>query len=487
MYEIFIHQWKEKVRSPFGGKNILLNIFLCILGLYLMSTIVFVSLFADKILLEVYSDRDVVATFTGLLFYYFCFDIILRFLFQQLPTISIQPYLTLPIKKSLLLHYPIIKSVTSFFNGLAVLLILPFFIKHIIFTRSFQFSFTWLITMLSIMAVNNFFNFSLKKYFSKKPLMTLLVFAVLVLMIYFDFVKIYSFSNCFSKGVYFLSRNANLIGLPVLMVVISYYFAYTFLKKNAYIEDIQNKDSNKTTGLFFLDQYGEIGQLINLELKMILRNKRPKSLIYVCCIFLLYGFLFYRKENLENYLTLSLMGLLLPSMFSINYGQYLFSWESSFFDFIIVHHISVCNYVKSKHIFFTITSILGYLIVLPYAFISYKIALINAAFLLFNIGITSLILLFVCTFNSSYIDLGKGQFMNYQGTSATQFLIILPIMGIPFVIYLLCKACGGLAYYYYVIAIFGFIGIISNKYLLNIVTSRFLKRKYKMALGFRQK
>src|SRR5574344_2098223 len=102
MYKLLTHQWKEKIRSPFWQKNILLNIVLGILGLYLLLNLVAISLFADKILLEIFKDCDVIESFTRLLFYYFLFDLIARFLFQQLPTLSIQPYLTLPIKKSTL-------------------------------------------------------------------------------------------------------------------------------------------------------------------------------------------------------------------------------------------------------------------------------------------------------------------------------------------------------------------------------------------------
>ena len=122
MYKLLTHQWKEKIRSSFWQKNIILNIVLGILGLYLILNFIAVSFFADKILLDVFKDRDVIESFTRLLFYYLLFDLIARFFFQQLPTISIQPYLTLPIKKSTLIHYPIIKSVFSFFNLLAILL-----------------------------------------------------------------------------------------------------------------------------------------------------------------------------------------------------------------------------------------------------------------------------------------------------------------------------------------------------------------------------
>lgn len=165
----------------------------------------------------------------------------------------------------------------------------------------------------------------------------------------------------------------------------------------------------------------------------------------------------------------------------------MFSWESSYFDRILVSDITPYTYLKSKHVLLSLSGIAGYFIVLPFAFISYRIAFINAAFLLFNIGITYMIQLFFSTFNTSYIDLGKGQFMNYQGTGFTQFLVIIPIMGVPYLIYSLHELTGAVGYYFYTIAIIGTIGIIFNKTLLEMMVRLFVKRKYKMALGFRQK
>lgn len=202
MYKLLTHQWKEKIRSSFWQKNIILNIVLGILGLYLILNFIAVSFFADKILLDVFKDCDVIESFTRLLFYYLLFDLIARFFFQQLPTISIQPYLTLPIKKSTLIHYPIIKSVFSFFNLLAILLILPFFIKNIYLTQSFQFSLLWIVTVLSLIAGNNFLNFSLKKYFSRQALISLLFLSFVGLLIYLDIAKIISISEYFFQQLF---------------------------------------------------------------------------------------------------------------------------------------------------------------------------------------------------------------------------------------------------------------------------------------------
>jgi len=487
MYKLLIHQWKEKIRSPFWQKSIILNIVLGILGLYIMLNILAIGFYADKIIHSIYKDSDVVKVFTGLLFYYYAFDLVFRFLFQQLPTLSIQPYLTLPVKRSLLLHYPLLKTVPDFFNVVALLLILPFFIKVICATQTLLFCLTWIISVFSFIATNNFLNFSLKKYFSKRPLLILLLLVFVGSFLYLDIAKVISFSGFYSSALLYLANTPVLVILPVASAIFAYMLAYFLLKRNSYIEDTQSQQRSNSGSFLFLNRFGETGNLIRVEVKMILRNKRPKSLMYVSLLFLSYGFLFYRKENLDNYLILTFIGLVMTSMFAINYGQFMFSWESSFFDSYMSNKIENLTYLKSKYFFFSISSLLMFILTLPYALISYKISLINAALLLYNIGISSIVMMFFCTFNTSRIDLGKSQFMNYQGTGITQFLVIIPIMGFPVLVYLAFNYLGIPQYNYYALGIIGVTGIAFNKYLIQMVANQFVKRKYKMAVGFRQK
>ena len=486
MIELLIHQWKEKIRSPFWQKSIWLNIVLGILGVYLILNVLVIGYFADVILKKVFIDTDVVESFARILFYYFSFDLILRFFAQQIPTLSIQPYLTLPVQKSKLLHYPLIKSVSSFINFLAILLILPFFVKVICTTYPLFFCFAWIITILSLIATNNFLNFSLKKYFSKRPLLILLLLVIVGLIIYLDINKFVSFSGYFSTALLRISKAPFLIVIPLAIAALSYYIGYSLLKKNAYIEDIQTNQRVNTASLSFLSHYGEIGNLMRTEIKMILRNKRPKSLLYFSPIFLAYGFIFYKGPNIDNYMILIFIGFFLTAAFGVIYGQYSFSWESSYFDSYIANKISPFNYVKSKYLLFAVTSLICFIITLPYAIISYKIAFINAAMLLYNIGISSIMLLVFCTYNTSRIDLGRSQFMNYQGTGFTQFVSVIPIMGFPITVYLVFKYFGVPEYSIYALGLIGFIAIVFNRYLLQVVERQFVKRKYKMALGFRQ-
>jgi len=487
MYKLLVHQWKEKIRSPFWQKSIILNILLGLLGIYLMLNILAIGYFADKIILSIYKDSDVVKVFTGLLFYYFAFDLVFRFLFQQLPTLSIQPYLTLPVKKSTLLHYPLLKTVPDFFNIIAILLILPFFIKVICATQTLLFCLSWIISLLSFILTNNFLNFSLKKYFAKRPLLILTLLVSLGSVLYLDITKVVSLSGFYSSALLHLANTPVLVIFPVVTAMFAYMLAYFLLKRNSYIEDTQSNQRTNAGSFLFLNRFGETGNLMRVEVKMILRNKRPKSLLYISLIFLAYGFIFYRKENLDNYLILTFIGLFLTSMFAINYGQYMFSWESSFFDSYMANKIERFKYLKSKYLFFSISSIIMFILSLPYALISYKIGLINASLLLYNIGISSIIMMFFCTYNTSRIDLGKSQFMNYQGTGFTQFLVVFPVMGIPAIVYLAFNYLGIPQYNFYALGIIGATGIVFNKYLIQMVANQFIKRKYKMAVGFRQR
>lgn len=126
MRQLIVHYWKEKVRSPFWQKSIFLNILLGFVAIYLILNFIALSLFADKILLNAYPNQSVIFSFSKILFYYFLLDIVFRFFMQQLPVISIQPYLTLPIRKRTLLHFPLIRSVLAFSTFWGWYLLFPF-------------------------------------------------------------------------------------------------------------------------------------------------------------------------------------------------------------------------------------------------------------------------------------------------------------------------------------------------------------------------
>ncbi|MDM8158539.1 DUF5687 family protein [Labilibaculum sp. K2S] len=487
MFKLLLHQWKEAQRSTFWQKSIALNILLVIIGLYLLLNVIALGYFADEILQKTYKDSNVIDSYNRILFYFFSFDLIVRFLFQPLPILSIQAYLSLPIKKSTLLHYPLVKSVFNFMNLLGFLLVLPFFLKVICHTQSPLYCFTWFLVVIAFIAANNFLTFFLKKYFTKKPALIFLILGFVAVLVYCDIANLISISDSFSEMFSFLNLHPVLLVVPIAMATASYSIAYHLLKRNSYIEDIISRQTRRIGSFSFLNRYGEIGDLIGIELKMTLRNKRPRSLMMLGAVFLLYGFLFYKEESLNDYYILIIAGVLLTAAAAFNHAQLMFAWNSSFFDSFLVNKISLKNYIKSKFLFFAVICIACYFITLPYAFISYKIALINTAVLFYNIGITFFLLAYASSFSTSRIDMGKGTFMNYEGMGISQFLIIIPLFALPSLFQLLFSSIGYPQYGIYALGITGLIAIACNKFLIQIILTQLVKRKYKMAVGFRQK
>src|SRR5690606_23225012 len=110
----------------------------------------------------------------------------------------------------------------------------------------------------------------------------------------------------------------------------------------------------------------------------------------------------------------------------------------------------------------------------------------NTAFLFFNVGISSFIILFMATFNRARIDLSRGQLMNYEGVGFAHFITIIPVIGIPFLLYRTMQNLNIEDYFPSLAFILGLIGILASKYILRLVTTLFLIRKYKISHGFRQ-
>ena len=109
-------EWKSFRRSASFGKSLGIKILMGFLALYFTSIFLVMGFFMFKILKEVYPSSDPFVTFKGLLFFWILADLLIRFFFQKLPTMSVKPLLTIPIKRQTIVHFVLGKSLTAFIN-----------------------------------------------------------------------------------------------------------------------------------------------------------------------------------------------------------------------------------------------------------------------------------------------------------------------------------------------------------------------------------
>ena len=74
-----------------------------------------------------------------------------------------------------------------------------------------------------------------------------------------------------------------------------------------------------------------------------------------------------------------------------------------------------------------------------------------------------------------------------QGMSATQFLIIIPIMGIPMLLFYIFSKTINFNAGIIAIAVVGFIGIVFRNYFMNLIERKYLRDKYAAIHAFEQK
>jgi hypothetical protein len=278
--------------------------------------------------------------------------------------------------------------------------------------------------------------------------------------------------------------------LPVAMAVLAYINNYRFLYKNLFLEDIVAKGKKKESSDYsFLNKFGAVGELIGLDIKMILRNKRPRSVAMITLMFLLYGFIFYNKQYIQKgqWGFLLFGAIFITGMFIINYGQFLFAWQSAHFDGLMAGNLNVKTYIKSKFVLFTAVCTVALLISSFYGLMNWKILLVQLAAYLYNIGINSVISVYFATYSYKSIDIGKGAAFNYQGMGAEKWLYSIVVLLIPFIIYWPLEFFFNTWTGIIVLAVLGLICFLLQDWWIDLLTKEFFKRKYKILGGFREK
>jgi len=489
MIQTFIsHAWKESFRSPIWAKNLLANVFLGFVGLMLMVYAIMAGVAIAFKLDDFFPGQDPVELINGALLYYFFFEFLLRFFLQNVPVLSIQPYLHLPIKKSQFLNFMLRKSQVSVFNLLALFLFTPTAILKVAKEYGALTGLLWLTMIIGMVFTIHFLGILFKKKLNDLPNLLLGMVVLVAGLGALDYFQVISFSSVSKQLFGAVLDQPVFAAIPVLLWVVLYRLNYVYLAKNTYPEEISTKKNKaKVSGDFtFLKRFGRIGELIGLELKLILRHKRPRNSLVMSGLLLFYGLFFYTQDGFQELNGMFLFaGVFVTGSFFINHGQFLLSWESGYFDFIMTRRSNIRQYFEAKYYLFVAACTIAFVASLGYAYFGVEIILFNLAAYLFNIGIGIPFVMRIAMYSPKKIDLNKGAAFNYEGVGAAQFLIALPVLGLPYVFYGPLAAFGYGNYGLLLVALIGLVGFLLRNKTIDYLTSSFTKNRHKIAAGFR--
>lgn len=491
MFKHFAHlQWKAFLRSSSFGKSLGLKIVMGFMAAYFALLFLLLGLGLFPLLKELYPGEEPINKANEFLLLWLWMELIIRFMLQNLPVISIKPLMVTPVKKRKVVNYVLIRSFFSFFNFLPLLVILPFMILTYISSDLSALSVVgWGATVYALDLSMNYINFLLKKKFSddlKALLPYILVIAVVALL---EFFQLFQVSLFFATAMDYVILHPALTLLPILLVGVLFKLNQKVLESRFYLDEslkgkIQEADRNDFQ---WVRRFGEIAPFLQLDLKLIWRNKRPRTLIFLSLLITGYGMIFYPEENYHDVVgILAFVGIFMTGIFMINFGQFIPSWDSSYYPMIMAQNIPFKKYLYAKAGLMAFSVVILTILTTPYVYFGWKILVINICCAVYNIGVNIPLLLYAGSFNRKRIELEQSPFLNIQGTGATQWLIALPLMIIPILIFWLFTKFFSFGVGVMVLIGMGIIGIILKEYLLERIEEAYLKNKYAMINGFKQ-
>jgi hypothetical protein len=483
------HQWHSFWRARNANKSLALQIVLGFFYLLIFVEVAGLGIALPYLIQESMPAKDPIILFCSYILYYFLVGLLFRFQLQELPSLGIQPYLTQNIKRSSILRFLNVRSLVHVINILPLFVFIPFSLVVILPAYGAVATICFLTAMFALVVNNHFLNMYIKRKSVNSSWWFFAIVAMIAVFKGLDYFKLIPFEKT-SAGIFIgLLHQPYLCVIAMLLAMVTFLLNNHYLKSHLYIEELVSDRKLKVSKSYsFLDKYGDIGDMIALDLKLIFRNKRPKSLIILTGIILFYGFIFYPKYlQTGNYSMVFLFALLITGLFISNYGQFLFAWQSSHFDGMMSYNINMKQYIKAKFSLFVTVCTLQFLIASLYGFMGWQVLPIQLAAFLYSIGVNSFVTIYAATYNYKYLNLGKSASMNFQGMGGMQWLQSLAISFGPVLVFFLLNRYVGFWAAIVSISVLGVAGLTFNEMIINWLAEQFNIRKHKILEGFRER
>ena len=417
-------------------------------------------------------------------------DFLMRFMAQPSVSQEIKPYLLMPVKRQKLISLLLLKSGLDGYNFIWFFVYVPFAFLTVIRFYGFGGMFLYLLGIWLIFVFNNYWYLLCKLLLGEKTLWLLLptlVFGALgAAEFLLDGLPISRFTMDLGEG--FIEGNP-LSFLFVLACIGVMFLVNLKLQQRMIYNELSKKEDTKIKRVSeykFLDKYGEVGEYLRLELKLIARNKTVKTQFRMGIIVML-GFSFalaftdvYDGSYMTSFICLYSYAIL-PIM---TLGQVM-SFEGNYIDGLMSRKESIFNLLRAKYYLTTIIILVPFLIMF-FPIAKEKITLLTAiAYLIFVVGFVFFMLLQLAVYNTRTLPLNANLMKSNKSSNWIQGLITGAAFMLPLLIDKLLSALLQEEVAHIILILIGLGFIATHNLWIKNIYKRFMKRRYKNMEEFR--
>lgn len=477
---------KSFFRGTSVGVNLAMKIFRFMGILYFVACLVGGAFFAFFYVQEE-MHQDPLKVVSKYLIVAWAMDLVLKYLWQEMPTQNIKPFLTLNIPKKTLVNYMLIKTFLSAFSWLNSFFLITFSAICLFKGYGFLGVFAWLVGTSLLFYLNNFINI----LFNDKETIAIVIgsiFTILGALTYYCIIPLLSYSEAFFYGLY---EKPYLALLSIALFSGLWWICYKHVRQEFYLDQglEAKKTFGKTENIAFLNKYGVLGSFINNDIKMLRRNKVTKGILMGSFLFIFYGLLMFTSPVYKTSYMMMFMGLFVTGGFQFLFGQRVPSFDSSYYPLMMTLNVPYKEYLKAKWWLMNIVTAVSIVIALFYAYFGWEIYFTFFAAGLYNIGVNSQFTLWSGAFNKTQIDLNSKEKRMGQKNSFNMkaLLLLIPKMLLPMAVFGVTKYFFGMTAGVVSIAILGLIGFLLREKIFDIIVKHYKVEKYSTLDAFKSK
>jgi hypothetical protein len=481
------NQYRIALRRMQGQQGWFVRIVIGLMMVYSAFILLTLGFFFHRFSEEVWPNLDPVTVVNRYLLASFVSLFFLRFLFQKTPKIKIVPYLHLPVGRKTLVAFFQSASLLSIHNFYPLLFFVPFWLRYVRDSEAISGQSMWLLAVFLLIGASHYANLLLRAILQRKASMFYALMTLFMVTAFIDETSGVGVQQHFSAYLFSHMLSGNMLGITLLF---SFFLLTAMASTMQLMRTLRNSESQveptRVTTFAIPEKWGMTGQLFRLELLLMWRNRRPRHYLLVSLLFSTMYLVFMMASGglFDGYAYAGLLGLFASGGFVLNYGQLMFGWDSEHIQALATRNIPFRAMVKAKMIVLQASCVCLFLMSLP-LFLWFRPDLVplHFAFLFYNAGITTVLIMELASRNDQAIDIGKsGGFFNYEGFSAKHWLWFIPTALPPVLFMLTMHSRPGMALM--ILATIGFISILFTDGWTRYFAGGLQNRKHKMIEGF---
>ena len=477
-------------RNPAFDTNRFAKFLMYFMAVYWAAILLFLGVMLAPLFEEVVPNMEPYHIMNQGFVYVLLADFLVRFIGQPAVAQELKPYLLMPVKKNRLIDTFLIQSGLSGFNFIWFFTYVPFAFLTVIRFYGFGGMFLYLLGIWLLFVMNNYWYLLCKMLMSEKTLWYLLPIGVYGLLGCAEFLPdslpVSRFTMDLGEG--FIEGNPLCFLFVIACILILFVLNREIQKKFLYDEISKVKDTKikHVSEYKFLDRYGEVGEYLRLELKLIMRNKTVKTQFRMAFIVMIaFSMVVAFTDIYDGTGMLSFICaynyVLLPIM---TLGQVM-TFEGNYIDGLMSRKESIFNLLRAKY-FLTMA-----ITAIPFIFMMFpvykgKITLMMAiAYLVFTTGVVFFLLLQLAVYNTRTLPLNTTIMKSNKSSTTPQLIITTLAMMLPLIVDALLCALFPDEVAYIILALIGLSFIATHNIWIKNIYNRFMKRRYENMEAFR--